>query len=81
MFNFFYEVKNEFRNFQDNLTVFFQYLVTVALNDEKIKNDPQGITKMKPFINKCNWEGINFSSEKDDWKTTCLILNVRIRRS
>ena len=24
--------------------------------------------KIKPFINKYNWEGINFSSEKDDWK-------------
>ena len=25
-------------------------------------------TKTKPFINKYNWEGTNFSSEKDDWK-------------
>ena len=25
-------------------------------------------TKIKPFINKYNWEGTNFSSEKDDWK-------------
>ena len=23
---------------------------------------------MKPFINKYNWEGINFPSEKGDWK-------------
>ena len=23
---------------------------------------------MKPFINKYNWKGINFPSEKDDWK-------------
>ena len=28
----------------------------------------QRITKFKPFINKNNWEGINFQSEKDDWK-------------
>ena len=28
----------------------------------------QRITKIKPFINKYNWEGINFQSEKDDWK-------------
>ena len=46
----------------------FQYAVTVALNHEEIKKDPQRITKIKPFINKCKWEGINFSSEKDDWK-------------
>ena len=32
------------------------------------KKDSQGITKVKPFINKYNWEGINFPSEKDDWK-------------
>ena len=46
----------------------FQYPVTVLLNHEKIKNDPQRITKIKPFINKYNWEGINFPSEQDDWK-------------
>ena len=45
----------------------FQYAVTVALNYEEIKKDPQRTTKIKPFINKCNWEGINFPSEKDDW--------------
>ena len=38
------------------------------LNYEEIKKDPQRITKIKPFINKYNWEGINFPSEKDDWK-------------
>ena len=26
------------------------------------------ITKVKPFINRYNWEGTNFPSEKDDWK-------------
>ena len=41
-----------------------QYAVTVALNHEEIKEDPQGITKIKPFINKCNWEEIKFPSEK-----------------
>ena len=33
-----------------------------------MKKDPQQITKIKPFINKYNWEGINYPSEKDDWK-------------
>ena len=32
------------------------------------KKDPQRTTKIKPFINKYNWEGIHFPSEKDDWK-------------
>ena len=44
----------------------FQHAVTVALNHEEIKRDPQRITKIKPFINKYNWEGIDFPSEKDD---------------
>ena len=39
------------------------------MNHDEIKKDPQRITNIKPFINKCNWEGINFTSEKDDWKT------------
>ena len=47
----------------------FQYAVTFAVNNEEIKKDAQGITKNKPFINKYNWLGINFPSEKDDWKS------------
>ena len=35
---------------------------------KKQKKDRQRITKIKPFINKYNWEGINFPSEKDNWK-------------
>ena len=46
----------------------FQHVVTVALNHEEIKKDTQRITKIKSFINKYNREGINFPSEKDDWK-------------
>ena len=37
----------------------FQYAVTVALIHEKIKKDPQGITKIKYYVDKYNWEGIN----------------------
>ena len=46
----------------------FQYAVMAALIYEEIKIDPQRITKIEPFINKYNWEGINFPPEKDDWK-------------
>ena len=38
----------------------FQYPVTVALNFEEIKKDPQIITKIKPFINGYNWQEISF---------------------
>ena len=32
----------------------FQYAVTVTLNYQEIKKDPQTITKIKPLINKYN---------------------------
>ena len=53
-------------NKKDNKS--FQYAVTVALNHEEIEKDSQRIANVKPFINKYNLEGINFPSEKDDWK-------------
>ena len=34
----------------------------------KEKKDLQRITKIKYFMNKYNWEGMNYPSEKDDWK-------------
>ena len=46
----------------------FQYAVTVPLNHEEIGKNAERITKIKPFINKYKWEGINLPSEKDDWK-------------
>ena len=36
----------------------------ITYNDEKFK-----ISKIKPFIDKYNWEGINYPSEKDGWKS------------
>ena len=44
----------------------FQYAVTVALNYEKLDKNPERITKIKPFINKYKWEGIDFPAEKDE---------------
>ena len=40
----------------------------VLLKYIEIKKSPQIRSKNKLFINKYNWEGINFPSEKDDWK-------------
>ena len=34
------------------------------------KKDQQRITKIKPFIDKYNWEGINYPWEKYHWKIT-----------
>ena len=46
----------------------FQDIIKVTLNREKIKKKLQRITKLKPFINKYNWERTNFSSKADDQK-------------
>ena len=46
----------------------FQYAVTLALNLDKIKKDPQRVSKIKPFIEKYNWEDIDFPSSSKDWK-------------
>ena len=53
----------------------FQYDVTVALNHGEIKKDPQRITKINTFINKYNYKGINFPSEKDE----CMKIDRNIR--
>ena len=42
--------------------------MTLALNLDKIKKDPQRVSKIKPFIEKCNWEDIDFPSTSKDWK-------------
>ena len=47
---------------------YFQYAVIFMLNHEEIRKYPQRKIKMKPFINKYNWEGINFLIEKKIWK-------------
>ena len=44
----------------------FSFAVTVTLNHEEIKKDPQRESKIKPLLNKYNWDGIKYSSELDD---------------
>ena len=46
----------------------FLICLTVRLNNEEIGLNAGRITKMKPFIDKYNWEQIIYPSEKDDWK-------------
>ena len=46
----------------------FQYAVTLALNLDKFKKDPQRISKIKPFIEQYNWSDIDFPSTSKDWK-------------
>ena len=46
----------------------FQYALTVALNYEQIKDHPERISKIKPFIDQYNWKEINFPSHSKNWK-------------
>ena len=45
-----------------------QYAVTFPLNYKEKGKNTERITKLKPFINSYNLEGINFPSEKNNWK-------------
>ena len=46
----------------------FQYALTVALNYEQIKDHPERISKIKPFIDQYNWKEIDFPSHRRDCK-------------
>ena len=48
----------------------FQYALTVASNYDQIKDHPERISKIKPFIDKCNWKKIDFPSHSKEWKKT-----------
>ena len=45
-----------------------QYAATLIVNYEEIGKLPQRLSKIKPFINKYNWKGINYPSGKNEWK-------------
>ena len=46
----------------------FQNALDEALNYQNIEKNPQRISKLKPHINKHNWEGIEFLARPKDWK-------------
>ena len=46
----------------------FQNTLDDALNYQNIERHRQGISKLKPYINKYNWEGIEFPAGSKDWK-------------
>ena len=48
---------NDFKNALDD-----------ALNYQTIEKDPQRISKLKPYINKYNWEGIHFPVGSKEWR-------------
>ena len=46
---------------------YFQYAATLALNFNNIDKHHQRISKIKLFIDNCNWNNINFPTAKKDW--------------
>ena len=46
----------------------FQYAVTLALNLDNINKHPQRISKIKPFIDQCNWKDIDFPATNKGWR-------------
>ena len=46
----------------------FQYAVTLALKLDKIRKNPQRISKIKPFIDQYNWKDIDFPATSKDRK-------------
>ena len=46
----------------------FQNALNDALNYQNIERDPQRISKLKRYISKYNWEGIEFPVGSKDWK-------------
>ena len=60
--------KRSITNPKNNYYKCFQYAITVALNRDKIDRDAQRISKIKPFIEQYNWNGIEFPATSKDWK-------------
>ena len=46
----------------------FQNAFNDALNHQTIETNPERILKLKPYINRYNWEGIEFPAGPKDWK-------------
>ena len=46
----------------------FQDALDDALNYQNIEIHPERISKLKPYINKYNWEGINFPGGSKEWQ-------------
>ena len=54
------------QNFKDNKC--FQYSVIISLYHKQIKNNPERISKIKPFSINLNWEYINFPPQEQDYQ-------------
>ena len=44
------------------------YVITAALNHEKIRKNSQRTSTLKPFNDNYNWKDLEFPSHSKDWK-------------
>ena len=54
------------KNTKDNRC--FQYAITAVLNRQDIRDEPERIYNLKPFINNYNWKDTEFPSHSKDWR-------------
>ena len=54
---------------KNNSKSFLHYATIVALNYEEVKWNPERVSNIKPFINRYNWEEINYPSKIGYCKT------------
>ena len=47
---------------------YFQNASNDSLDYQRIKKNPQKISKLRSYINQYIWKGIKFPSDKEDWK-------------
>ena len=56
-----------FNNNDNNNNNNFQNALNDSLNYQTIEKNPERISKLKHYINKYNWEGIDFSAGPKEW--------------
>ena len=61
-------LKNKTINPKNNDNNCFQFALSVSLNYQNSKEDPQRISKILPFIDQYDWKEIKFPSHKENWK-------------
>ena len=63
-----WKIKKATINPKNNDDKCFQYAIIAALSHEKIKNHPERISNLEPFIREYEWKNIDFPTTAKDWK-------------
>ena len=51
-------------NPQNKCNKCFQYSIVISTHCKEIKNNPERISKSRPYMNSFNWENINFPPQE-----------------